>query len=294
MSKKKIKGIISAIIVGVVLIAAFAGINALTKIKTKQISPIAFKVGSVGENGEYVECETSIYTKDLFECQGLSVVPKFEAKGTYQIFYYDYDMNYLGASPERDVSEGTYIRGSDFSFGKYCRIMITPELPEDVEKIAFYETLTYAGDYKITVNKKQNFKISAALETLDNSFEALGTGYVDFVNHTGFVSSNSSKMYFYNVIDVSNYDTVYIKMLKSSYYEGIRNPDNSSTPLPYVYEYNTNSAGKILCGYGIQPTRTLVDETDEFVYVRFDVSNADRIWGFVDVASKDIAAIYLR
>ena len=80
--KFKWKNIISFVLVGVLLVGAVAGLGSVFNKDTKTISSTAFAVGGINEKGNYVESKTSIYTKDMFECQGLSIEPDFEATGT--------------------------------------------------------------------------------------------------------------------------------------------------------------------------------------------------------------------
>lgn len=163
---RKTKSIIS----GIVLVALIAGVLALAVSwlgkDTKSISSTEFAVGAINAEGVYVKNDQSIYTKDLIECQGLSIEPDFEATGTYQVFYYGEDKNFIGATDPINAEDGVYNKGTTFPVAKYCRIMITPDVPTDEDgnveedfKIRFYEVAGYANDYNITVNKKQNFKL---------------------------------------------------------------------------------------------------------------------------------------
>ena len=164
---KKTKSIIS----GILLVAIIAGVLALAGSllgkETKTISSTEFSVGGINAQGNYVESKTSIYTKDMFECQGLSIEPDFEATGTYQVFYYDSNKNFIGATDELNAEDGVYSLSNSPMYAKavYARIMITPDVPVDEDgdvvedfKIRFYEVASYAGDYKITVNKDQKYK----------------------------------------------------------------------------------------------------------------------------------------
>lgn len=161
---RKTKSIIS----GIVLVALIAGVLALAVSwlgkDTKSISSTEFAVGAINAEGVYVKNDQSIYTKDLIECQGLSIEPDFEATGTYQVFYYGEDKNFIGATDPINAEDGVYNKASTFPLAKYCRIMITPDIPTDEDgyveedfKIRFYEVAGYANDYNITVDKKQTF-----------------------------------------------------------------------------------------------------------------------------------------
>lgn len=167
-NKIKWDNIISAVVVVALLVGCVAGLSALFNSKTTDVSDFNFKKGALDSAGFYVESDTSIYTKDLIECQGLVIEPDFEATGTYQVFYYGEDKNFCGSTEVLDAHlDGMYERGDTFEFAKYCRIVISPATPEDEDgypvedwKIHFWEVAGYADDYKITVDKKQNFKLT--------------------------------------------------------------------------------------------------------------------------------------
>ena len=161
--KFKLKNIISFVLVGVLLVGAVAGLGSVFNKDTKTIYSSAFSVGGINDNGNYVESKTSIYTKDMFECQGLSIEPDFEATGTFKVFYYNADKNFIGATDELKAEDGVYTKGDTFAVARYARIMITPDVPVDEDgieeedfKIRLYEVNSYASDYKISVDKKQN------------------------------------------------------------------------------------------------------------------------------------------
>lgn len=146
-------------------IGAIAGIASIANKDTKTISATYFKRGAINEKGFYIESDTSIYTKDLIECQGLEIVPDFESTGTYQVFYYDANKEFVGSTKKMDCQiDVVYSKGNNFTFAKYCRVVITPENPKDdygnvVEdyKIKFYEVAGIANKFTVSVNKEQNF-----------------------------------------------------------------------------------------------------------------------------------------
>lgn len=163
-NKIKWDSIISAALVIILLIGCTAGLATIFNSKTTDVSDFNFKKGALDSAGFYIESDTSIYTKDLIECQGLVIEPDFEATGNYQVFYYNTNKNFVGATELMDAHlDGVYEKGDTFAFAKYCRIVISPDTPTDEDgypeedwKIHFWEVAGYADDYKITVNKKQN------------------------------------------------------------------------------------------------------------------------------------------
>ena len=144
-------------------IGAIVGISAAVTEKQKTVSSLVFERGDIDDDGLFIKSDRSIYTKNYIECQGLEITPDFEATGTYQVFYYDTNKVLLGATPVMDArSTSPYKKGSDYYYAKYCRIVITPEVPVDGDgyvdedwKINFYEVVGIAGKFTIKVNKQQ-------------------------------------------------------------------------------------------------------------------------------------------
>lgn len=90
-SKNKIVIIILSILLSIGgifgAIALFGGFEK----DTKEIKSSVFSVGGLDNSGNYVETDTSIYTKDAFECKGLKIEVDFESTVTYAIYFYDAD-----------------------------------------------------------------------------------------------------------------------------------------------------------------------------------------------------------
>ena len=207
---KKTKSIIS----GILLVAIIAGVLALAGSllgkETKTISSTEFSVGGINAQGNYVESKTSIYTKDMFECQGLTIEPDFEATGTYKVFYYDSNKNFIGATNDLNAEDGVYTKGDKFVVAQYARIMITPDVPTDDDgkevedfKIRFYEVTSYANEYKITVSKKQDFKLPNLFVVDEDKIDKIAT--VDESNN--FIEQEYEGCG-YVVVDVEGYSNL--------------------------------------------------------------------------------------
>lgn len=163
------KKVISAALAVLLVVGAIAGIAVLASKDTKTISSFVFARGSIDANGNHVKTDTSIYTKDMFECQGLTIDPDFTAAGTYQVFYYATDEMFIGATEVMNANDPVYVKGDTFPLAKYCRVVITPDDGGDSDfSVKFYNVTSYANDYTITVNKKQK-NIVATNVTIDES-----------------------------------------------------------------------------------------------------------------------------
>ncbi len=150
------KKIISVVVCVVILAVCVGGASALFMNDSKIIRSSEFTVGALDEFGKANSSEQSIYTKEAFECIGLRVEPDFEFKGTFDVYYYDYNGTLIEMKRGLDV-----IYDEDFPLAKMARVVINPEIPniEDEEefKIRFWEVYEYASQFKITVDKKQEY-----------------------------------------------------------------------------------------------------------------------------------------
>ena len=212
----KFKTILCTVLVIASVFALVMSVTAFTKNDTKTIKASAFSVGALDENGKYVEDKQSIYTENAFECIGLRIAPDFEAKLTYDVYYYDYNEKLLEV--KKDLTE---VYDEDFPLAKLCRVVIHPAIPEGETarnfKIDYFERIKFANEVTITVDKNQNYLYgnSVNLYVADNaelgkSFNADATA----VNLTENAASKISEK-----ITVSgdyDYYDVYVKRSDSS------------------------------------------------------------------------------
>lgn len=194
MSKKDWKNLLITIVVVILTLTLVSGVTTLFKADTKTIHPV-FTVGGIDEtNGEHVDTEGSIYTKDAFECKGLAVQLDFDSHVTYQAFFYDNLDNYISASP-------VYDQGAELDVPEdavYARLEVTPiweeinvdeeadtdtEADEDAEPenvIKWYDVSKYANQLTITVlneqgNDEENAEDKEAEETCAEHNYVVGT-----------------------------------------------------------------------------------------------------------------------
>ena len=118
---------------------------------TKKISP-SFSIGGLKSDGKYLETKESIYTKELFECRGLTITPDFESQVSYQIFFYDAEGEFLEATPKLT---GTFNQVPDTA--THARMVITPMNDEEVK---FYEIRGYAKQLELVVSKNQKLPVA--------------------------------------------------------------------------------------------------------------------------------------
>ena len=248
--KFNLRKIVTIILVVFIFAGCVAGLVALGRNKNKKISASSFSVGELDEQtGSYVSSKTAIYTKGLIECQGLKIVPDFDAELSYQVFYYNYDEIYIGCTP---VYEGKTYNEEVPSLAKYCRIVAYPEQvdndgnPDSNFKVNVFNKTKYANKLTVTVDKKQSYepvnlhdavvyevKDSESIDTSDVLKQATTYGSVLIKGHSrtiaesesGYVlgfSANSTKDTL--IVDVSKIDKLYL--------------ENPSSPFANVYMYD--------------------------------------------------------
>ena len=295
-NKIKWDKIISAVVVVVLLVGCVAGLAAIFGSKTTDVSDFEFKKGALDSAGFYVESDTSIYTKDLIECQGLVIEPDFEATGDYQVFYYGADKAFIGATELMDAhTDGIYEKGDTFVFAKYCRIVISPDTPTDNDgypiddwKIHFWDVAGYADDYKISVNKNQKYSLSKALESCVDVADVLGEGVWN--NQTDTFKAEASGMYFFNVVDVEGKNTLIMKVATETLTNTVIYADGQVFNFPILYDVAGSIIAEGTDGIGY----TVLERNAEFTYISYDVSAYTSVVGAVDMASVDVLEIYVQ
>lgn len=151
----------------------------------KTISP-SFDVGNLGADGKYVNDESTLYTKEAFQCDGLQIKLDFDNEIDYQIFFYDDLDNFIEST---EVLSAAY---SETVHDGYARIVIIPNNDED-GKIGLTERLTYPGQMTIKVAKEQTSEyyliFNKRLREVDNIIDLR-------FDYGGFVGDDPSNFQF--------------------------------------------------------------------------------------------------
>ena len=157
--KKSWVKILSLALVAVLGFAVIGGIAGFATRDTRTIPSTSFSRGGLDDKGIHVDTKQSIYTKEAFECSGLKIEQDFESHATYDVYYYDYDGNFLKS--DKGLS-GNYTADSKFTLAKCARIVIHPEIPVDEKEyeIGYFEVYGIAKNVKITVAKDSSYQYS--------------------------------------------------------------------------------------------------------------------------------------
>ena len=153
------KTLIAVILCLGVLVGAGFGIASIFKpddvdsfLDNKTLSSTIYRVGGLDSNGNYMNTDKSIYTKDAFECQGLNCTLNFDNEVTYQIYFYDQNNEFIHTTGKLT---GAFLQENVPLFAKYARIVITPN---NDNKVSVFEVSKYAKQLKATVYREQGFK----------------------------------------------------------------------------------------------------------------------------------------
>jgi hypothetical protein len=134
---------------------AFLAVFTLTDdLPTQGLNWTDYSVGDLDDEGEFVQSDTSICTKEMYPINGLVVDLKDvdtladEADITYKIYYFDADKEFLGAGLELDQDT----RRSDNDDGaEYFKIVITPT--DEDAKVTVFNINSYLKQISVTFEK---------------------------------------------------------------------------------------------------------------------------------------------
>lgn len=150
MSASNIKWIITFVLIAMLSLAvifAFVKIDKNEKTKTLGTNSFTYAIGLLDAEGEYEQGTSSIYMKDYYLVDGLTVELKDKATVTYKLFFYDEDKEFIDMTSDLSLS---YDSSSTPATAEYFRIMITPT--NDAE-VSFFEINDYAEQLTVSINK---------------------------------------------------------------------------------------------------------------------------------------------
>ncbi len=277
---------IGTIVLSVVLaLGSVVGVTALIqKIEEDTLKTVTptYSVGGLNTSGAWQETDSSIYTKNAFECQGLKITPSFDSTISYQVFFYDSNDTFMYSTQELTSK----FENAPLS-AKYARVLI---IPKNDDKVAWYETLKYSTQLKIEVNKSQVVDVKSLIKGQDNKFKGLGTGNI---GSNGFTSGGSN-FYCFDKIDVRGKSTLIFKIKTSSLKENIEIIDSTETvvySIPCLYgDYEGDTESKYLEYTSTYNTLNIVGE---YSYISFDVTSFDSVMGYVNFSAYQNLEIYV-
>lgn len=113
-----------------------------------EIGAEQYIIGTLGEDGEKADGDTSIVTRNAFTTDGLKVEIADDATVTYTLYFYGADNEFI--SKTEALSKD--FDGSIPENAETAKIVITPTADDD-GKVDLTEVLGYAGQVTVTVNR---------------------------------------------------------------------------------------------------------------------------------------------
>ena len=165
--KKKIMFIVIGLLT-LLGLGLIIGLLVTPKSNLKEINP-TFTRGGLNSTGEWVETKGSIYTKDMFEAQGLETTLDFEYNINYEIYFYNKDRQFVYKTDKLTTS---YVN-ENWSEYVFARIVITPNwnlIDTNTYEIGLLEVYSYSSQLTIKVNKTQKEWLSANIYN-DKAYE---------------------------------------------------------------------------------------------------------------------------
>lgn len=152
---RKVKKFLSVIALFAAILGIIFALVKCSQVEKTDIHPV-FSLGTLNEDGNYEKSTTSIYTKDPFECRGLTITPDFESHLQYRVFFYGTEGQFVGATDTQTGSGA--IPMSDIAVT--ARLVITP-LDDDNKNIELklWDVPKYSLSVKISVNADQTYEI---------------------------------------------------------------------------------------------------------------------------------------
>ena len=220
---------LTALGAAVVIGGASLIVNAVnTDENLKTIHP-TFAIGDLDENGEYVESDQALYTKNAFEFTNLEITLDFENDIEFAVHYYDENGDFLGATENKNKKYSYENDDEKITDATHARVVIYPQWSniEDEEdmKVTYFNKLSFSSQLTIKVfdgersNLRQFTIIYEEVKSKTYTYE-IGMTWNDFVeseyNLDGIFDTFEDHVKYDGctvVLDSTDGDTVYVDPL---------------------------------------------------------------------------------
>lgn len=170
-----------------------------------------YDIGSLTDQGKYLEDECKLYTKKAFACEGLRVTFDFDAEVNGQFYFYDINDKYLSKSDV--ITEGSSV--SVPLNGAYARAVVIPTNDED-GSISFTEKYKYGSQMQVKVDKNAESNINNKFRNLNgNVFQLVDT--IGELSFKRFCLWNAEESKFYKPQYADDFVTINSALNLSNY-----------------------------------------------------------------------------
>lgn len=119
------------------------------KLDNREKIKTSYEIGFLSTiDGKPIESRTTLYTKDVIKADAIDVEIDFEARLTYLVYWYDELGNLVSVSEEYTINK-TFYRDEN-AYG--CRLLIKPNLTDDVTEIKWYDKYSYVKKINVYVS----------------------------------------------------------------------------------------------------------------------------------------------
>ncbi len=170
-----------------------------------------YDIGSLTDQGKYLEDECKLYTKKAFACEGLRVAFDFDAEVNGQFYFYDINDKYISKSDV--ITEGSSV--SVPLNGAYARAVVIPTNDED-GSISFTEKYKYGSQMQVKVDKNAESNINNKFRNLNgNVFQLVDT--IGELSFKRFCLWNAEESKFYKPQYADDFVTINSALNLSNY-----------------------------------------------------------------------------
>ena len=252
--------VVSIVLVVAVVLGSVSLLSGFVRSKNvKEINPV-FTLGGLNDNGEYIEQDTTIYTKDAFECNDLRIDVDFEKTIFYQIFFYAETGEFVSATDEMktnfvsDVPDGA----------THARVVITPdwealEISKNDRTIKWYEIVKYSSQLTI-----KTAKATEEIEETEKITDLSGTTWV--INSTDITETK--------IIDLTDKEILscryYIKSVDKYFVMTVTKISFDTSGITFISE----DGGEYNLGVGAVVSFATSDASTDTYLIDFMLANA--------------------
>lgn len=206
------KKIVQWLVVGLLAFGTIFGITKLIQYHnatTKELHP-TFVSGTLDKVGDFEDSKTSIYTKNDFECGGLTITMSFNNDIEYKVAFYDYEHKFIS---QTETLKDSFKAEEIPDLAQYARIAISKR---DGSEIKWYQILKVAHQLTVKVDKNQTriveldktskFVLNSTNDTMLNDDGTVRESVSGAYTSATILLKESNAIYCKGVVKVAMYD----------------------------------------------------------------------------------------